>query len=191
MHEAHALCDLVRGLFVDELREQFVSIRESGSWSFASSNITIDGDKVACISGACLFQRLLEARITGGFLAVEHTELGQYHSGSGTDGCYLLACCKLVHDHLANTLVLEEIAGTRHTARQHDQVGISVVALLKLDISLDVHINLLFGFLTAKIQNNLDKRTIFRQNNRRTYFFVNMLICLIYFVLLLKKELSL
>ena len=35
--------------------------------------------------------------------------------------------------------MLIEVAGTRHSARQHDQVGICIVALLKLNISLDVH----------------------------------------------------
>ena len=139
MNIAHALCDLVGGMLVDELSEQFVGVWESCSRTLTSGDIAINGNEIACISGACLFQCLLEAWITGGFLAIEYTELSQNYCWSGTDGSHLLACCELVHDHLANTLMLEEIAGARHTTGQHDQIGISVVALLKLDISLDVY----------------------------------------------------
>ena len=139
MLEAHALCNLIRGFLINELSEQFISIREGGSRPLTSSDITIDGNKGTGIRGACLFQGLLKARITGGLLAIEHTKLSQHHSRSGTDSSNLLTCCKLVHHYLANTFVLEEIAGTRHTTRQHDQIGISVVALIKLDISLDIH----------------------------------------------------
>ena len=35
--------------------------------------------------------------------------------------------------------MLEEVAGTRHTTWQHNQICISVITLLKLDVSLDVH----------------------------------------------------
>ena len=33
----------------------------------------------------------------------------------------------------------KQVAGTRHTARQHQQVSICVVALLELDVRLDIH----------------------------------------------------
>jgi hypothetical protein len=65
MLEAHALCNLVRGLLVNELSEQFISIREGGCRALTSGDIAIDGDKGTGIRGACLFQGLLKARITG------------------------------------------------------------------------------------------------------------------------------
>ena len=71
MFVAHAFCNLVRGLLIDELCEQFVSVWEGGGWSLTRSDVTIDGDEVACIGGSCLFQSLLETWIAGGTLTLE------------------------------------------------------------------------------------------------------------------------
>ena len=55
-----------------------VGIREGGSRTFASGDVTIDGDERTCIVGR--FQHLFETRIAGGLLAIEKTELGQNDS---------------------------------------------------------------------------------------------------------------
>ena len=66
---AHAFGNLVRGLLVDELSQQFVGIREGSGGTLACGDVTIDGHEVASIGG--FRQSLFEARVAGGTFAVE------------------------------------------------------------------------------------------------------------------------
>ena len=69
MFESHTLGYLVRGLLVDQLTQQFISEGEGSSRTLTRSDVSINRYEVARIF--CVFQCLLEARITSGFLAVE------------------------------------------------------------------------------------------------------------------------
>ena len=139
MLEAHALCNLVGGLFVDKLSKKFIGIGEGCSGTLGCRHVAIDSHQVASVGGTSSVECLLEARIAGGLLAIENTELSEYHSRSSTDGSHLLACLELCLHSLTDTLMLKQVAGTRHATRQHQQLGIGIVCLIELEIGLDAH----------------------------------------------------
>jgi len=139
MLEAHALGNLVGGLLVDKLSKKFIGIREGCCRSLGCRYVAIDSHQVASIGGTNSVESLFEAGIAGGLLAVEYTNLSEYDSRCSTDGGHLLACLELCLHSLTDTLVLKQVAGTRHATWQHQQVGIGIVCLIELEIGLDAH----------------------------------------------------
>ena len=137
MFEAHALGDLVGGLLINQLGEQFVGVGEGGGRTLARGDVAIDGDEVARVDG--ILQGTLKTRIAGGLLPVEDSQRGQYDGRCSADGGHLLALGRLVAHGLAYPLVLVQVAGTRHAAWQHQQVGIGEVAYLEGLVGADAH----------------------------------------------------
>ena len=78
MNESHPFGDLVGCGLIGQVGQDGISIGECGSRSFACGDVSIDGDERASIVGR--FQHPFETRISGGFFAIEETQLGQYDS---------------------------------------------------------------------------------------------------------------
>ena len=135
----HALGYLVSRLLADQLGQQLVGEGEGSGRTLARGDVAVDGAEVTGIVGTILGQRLLEAGIARGALAVEDAQGSEDNSRRGTDGCHLLAGSDLVDDGLAYALVGIEVAGSRHAARQEQQVSVGEVTLLEHDVCLDAH----------------------------------------------------
>ena len=73
MFETHALGNLVSGLLVDQLTQQFVSEGECSGRSLTSGDVTVDGEEVASLGGIVFCQHTFETRIAGGTLALKNT----------------------------------------------------------------------------------------------------------------------
>ena len=54
MLETHAFGNLVGGLLVNQLGEQFVGVGEGSGRSLGGGDIAIDGDELGCVGGTAL-----------------------------------------------------------------------------------------------------------------------------------------
>lgn len=121
---------------VAEVRQQLITVREGGGWSFARREQSVDGDQLGCVLRS--EQCLLESGIAGGAVALEQPQFTK-DERCRADGSNSSACLGLGDERLTDALMLAQVGGSRHTTWQEQQVGVTEITVVKQCVGDDRH----------------------------------------------------
>ena len=138
----------------NEIAEDVISIGQRGGRTLTGGDGAVLLPQGARVDSGGM-EMLLPARRAGGTLAVEDADRGQ-DSGGGTDGGNTTATVILPLQSLTDTSMLVEVLAARHASGEHQQVGITEVAILKKHVSLNSDSMRGLDKLTARNTDSLD-----------------------------------
>ena len=106
MNESHSFGDLIGCGLISQVGQDGVGIGEGGSRSFASGDVTIDGDKRTYVDA---YEMALAVTRTGGFILIDNTLWDGHVVDSAYDRDAQTLGVRRLNDHVADDQRVEKV----------------------------------------------------------------------------------